>query len=58
MSSNSIPGLIADIELGKRSLNRILQHQAEVLARTEVEPKFFLDRCVHRVFAGNKRQRG
>ncbi len=42
MSSNNIPGLIADIELGKRSLDRILQHQVEVLARADVEPTFFL----------------
>ncbi len=42
MSGNSIPGLIADIELGKQSLDRILQHQVEVLERADVEPPFFL----------------
>lgn len=41
MSDRSFAGLIADIELGKESLQRILGHQAEVLARADMEAAFF-----------------
>ncbi|MBX7237153.1 MAG: hypothetical protein K1X65_22405 [Caldilineales bacterium] len=41
MSARSFAGLIADIELGKESLQRILQHQVEVFAWVGDESNFF-----------------
>ncbi len=42
MNITRLPGMITDIQLGKRSLDVIAQHQAEVLGAEEGEPLFFL----------------